>query len=625
MSDFLWIKMLLHYCKQNREMTKSKHTPNYIRQRRRIEIDNLLVFSFTGNWIHFIVLFFIPFTSASQSIFLPSGHHWHDFAERMEIKSGQSSTEFHGMLQPFKIESLVEFLQKSDSLKPTSTDEKVIDHILQSNIEYTGLEGDSSIIDLPLNIYATPTNFLQFESENHFISINPVLHTSLGIESGSDDVIYVNSRGLELSGIINQKVGFYSFITDNQARFPSWVNQKIDQQAGAIPGEGWNIPFGEGGYDFFTARGYIAFQATKNIGIQFGQDKNFQGFGKRSLILSDYGQNYLFLKINTKVGRFQYQNLFARLVDHPLRTYGSRRYDPKYMAAHTLSIKITPKFELGLFENVIFGRTDTIAPRTFDAHYLNPIIFYRAVEHHIGDPDKIALGTSWRWILPFNTALYGQIYIDDFHIGDIRKDIDSLFVRVGLRNERKYEEFASFRNKFGVQLGVKFIDFLTIKNLNVRFEANRVRPFTYAHYATDGSGLRPASSYSHYSQALAHPLGANFGEMILETQWQPHHNIILSNIFFWGKQGMDVNRENLGQNILNDYTTRQGDYGHIFLQGQLRYWLMANTRLSWQFRPNAWIDIIYTARNEQFDGDNTNTNTLSIGIRLNSVLRNHWF
>ncbi len=566
----------------------------------------------------------------SQSVFLPSNHHWHEFIQRMEIKNGESSGQFHEMIKPLPAKAMIEFLEKTDSSSGqlTRTDHSIIQNIIQQNIEWTKKTSDSSDISLPWNLYETPSDFYRKISEDFFVVINPVIDLKYGREEGSDVWNYQNTRGIELRGMINNKVGFYSFVTDNQARFPVYVNKKINDQQGAIPGEGWNIPFGDRGYDFFSARAYIAFQATKNIGVQFGQDRNFLGSGKRSLLLSDYSQNYLFLKVNTIAGKFHFQNLFARLVDFPLRTYGGRMFDPKYMAAHTLSIKISPQFEIGFFENVVFGRSDTLSKRNFDVHYLNPLIFYRAAEHHTGDPDKIAIGTTWRWITPWKMALYGQVYIDDFHVGDIRNDIDSLLVRTGLRNERKFDNYASFRNKFGLQAGMQFADFMRIKNLDLRLEANRVRPFAYSHYATDGSEARPAASYSHYSQALAHPLGANFGEFILQTTWRPNADLLFQAHLFWAQQGMDEEDINYGQNIFRDYTTRQTDYGHIFLQGIPRYWMMTDISASWQIRPDVWLDASYTLRNERNEFDQTvdeNSGMFFLGIRVNAVKRNHWF
>ncbi|MEI2709900.1 MAG: hypothetical protein V9E96_12960 [Chitinophagaceae bacterium] len=60
---------------------------------------------------------------------------------------------------------------------------------------------------------------------------------------------------------------------------------------------------------------------------------------------------------------------------------------------------------------------------------------------------------------------------------------------------------------------VKYIDAFGIKNLDVQVETNVVRPFMYA--STDSF-----SSYNHYNQPLAHPLGANFKEYIGIVRYQ---------------------------------------------------------------------------------------------------------
>ena len=563
----------------------------------------------------------------SQSTYLPSGHEWHHFIQRLEIKSGRSSEQFHFALKPLERKAMMEFLQQADTAigRITPTDKRMIHFIGQSNAEWSDAVSDSSQRTWTGPFYKTPSDLFRYHDEELFLVINPVLHLSMGQESGVSLNPYINTRGLEVRGIINQKVGFYSYLADNQARFPMHVREKIQRQEGAIPGEGWNIPFGDGGHDFFTARGYIAFQATENIGLQFGQDRNMLGYGQRSLILSDYSNNYLFLKINTRIWHFHYQNLFARLVDWPLRTFGGRMFDAKYMAAHTLSVNLSPRFQLGVFENVVFGRSDLNSQRSFELHYLNPVIFYRAMEHHIGDPDKVSLGLFWRWIAGHRIAFYGQVYADDFHIGDIKYDLDHYLHTLGLRQERKHEQHASFRHKFALQQGLHWVDFLGLDNLDIQLEGNWVRPFVYTHYDVDGSGLRPAASYTHYSQALAHPLGANFREMLFVARYQPHLNWQFRASLFSAHQGMDSLGIHMGSNIFSDYTTRVGDYGHTFLQGEPRNWLMLGMEAAWQLRPNAWLELSYTLRNEDFMDTSTNAHIFMIGLRANALRREHWF
>jgi len=585
-------------------------------------------YSFPRFIIFFLLILAIAHRALPQSTYLSSGHPWHDFVQRMEIKTGSSAHTFHFALRPLERKAIMDFLLHVDSTQGhlSRVDRQMIATIRSSNAEWDHHAiADSNRRPVMKYFYRRPSDFFRYQDDDLFLVINPVMHVEMGRETDRDLWLYQNTRGLELRGMINRKVGFYSYLADNQARFPQYVDQKIQQQRGAIPGEGWNIPFGDKGYDYFTARGYIAFQATKNIGLQFGQDRSFTGFGQRSLLLSDYANNYLFLKLNTHIWRFHYQNSYARLVDYPWRKHGGRMYDPKHMVAHTLSIKLSERFQLAFFESVVWGRSDTLSRRGIEPHYLNPVIFYRAVEHHIGDPDKVSLGLSWRWIAGRRIAMHGQLYLDDFLLSDVRNDMDSLWVYLGLRSQRKYDDFASFRNKFGLQLGLNHVDLLGIQNLDLTVEGNWVRPFTYSHYDTSGARLAPPASYSHYGQPLAHPLGANFRELLAAVQYRPHADWLFNATLVTARQGVDSAGINFGSNIFRDYTNREGDYGHTFLQGRLRRSLLMQAGISWQWMPNMWLDARYMVRNEETGPLDQRSGIFMLGVRINADRREHWF
>ena len=132
-------------------------------------------------------------------------------------------------------------------------------------------------------------------------------------ESNNDETIFYNKRGVTARGVIANRIGFSTTITDNQERGPLFFQSRVNNFH-AVPGVGFYKTFKTTGYDYFDARGYVTFNATKYIDFQFGYDKNFIGDGYRSLFLSDFGDSYLFLKINTKIWKFNYQNLFMELM-----------------------------------------------------------------------------------------------------------------------------------------------------------------------------------------------------------------------------------------------------------------------------------------------------------------------
>ena len=102
-----------------------------------------------------------------------------------------------------------------------------------------------------------------------------------------------------------------------------------------------------------------------------------------------------------------------------------------------------------------------------------------------------------------------------------------------------------------------------------------MRPYTYSHNDT-------VANYSHYNQPLAHPLGANFLELIGILRYQPAYrwNIEVKCIYY--KQGLDSAGENFGSNILLNYNTRPREYGFYIYSGVPATVVNATAYLSYQ-------------------------------------------
>jgi hypothetical protein len=94
--------------------------------------------------------------------------------------------------------------------------------------------------------------------------------------------------------MIANKIGFSASIVDNQERDPMYV-QAWENKFKSVPGAGYYKDFKGTGFDYFDARGYFTFNITKYIDVAFGYDRNFIGNGYRSLFLSDFSNNILFL------------------------------------------------------------------------------------------------------------------------------------------------------------------------------------------------------------------------------------------------------------------------------------------------------------------------------------------
>jgi hypothetical protein len=379
------------------------------------------------------------------------------------------------------------------------------------------------------SFYKTKANLLEVNTKDFFLAVNPILQLQLGKESGNDATLFLNKRGVSVRGLIANNIGFSSFITENQERGPVYFQERVSQLR-AVPGTGFYKGFKGTGVDYFDARGYVTFNATKYIDFQLGYDKNFIGNGYRSLFLSDWGNSYLFAKINTRIWKLNYQNIFMELMPQ-FRKSGDNLLPRKYAAMHHLSMNVTKWLNVGLFEGVIFGRQNH-----FDFQYLNPIIFYRHIEGTVGSPDNAVAGLDFKANVANKLQFYGQILLDEFVLKQVKNNP------------------TSWVNKFGIQAGVKYIDALGVKNLDLQLETNRVRPFTYSHYDT-------IANYTHYNQPLAHPLGANFQEVIgiIDYQPAPKWSVYARAIYY--KQGLDTTGGNAGGNIFKNYNTRLSNDG----------------------------------------------------------------
>lgn len=445
--------------------------------------------------------------------------------------------------------------------------------------------------------YKTPANFLEVDKKGFYLRVNPILHVRVGRDDFQDGFTFQNTRGFTLRGGIDGKVFFETNLRENQSRFPSFYERSILNN-NALPGAGFyklfDTPFGGAGqsYDYLTSQGYVGFQISKHLQVQFGHGRQFIGDGVRSLFLSDYANDYFFMKLSTNIWRFKYQTIFGELGAISTKDIpGDELIPKKYFAAHHLSLNLFKNFQVGIFETVVYNRE-----QMFELQYLNPVILYRTVEGIIGSPDNVLLGVNAKWNIKKQFSLYGQFLLDEFKF-------DELLV----------ERNGWWGNKFGIQAGVKWIDAAGIDNLDAQYEYNFVRPYTYAHRDS-------LASYSHNNQSLAHPLGANFSEHIFVLRYQPKAKLSLTAKAIRYKKGMDENGQNWGGDILLPYSTRVQNYENEVGQGAASTVFMGLFRASYQAKHNLYLDFTYTYRNEEnisstFSGT---SNYVSLGLRLNT-------
>jgi hypothetical protein len=546
------------------------------------------------------------YTAQAQSDFIILGNRQYDVVERLEVLLKNDTVLNLSSIKPYSRKIVTERLENAlrlaneGKLQLSQIDRYNIEMVLKDNFEYRSGYGDSvlKIKDIfSKKVFNNPA-YIGIKQGDFSAYITPYLRFGRGNDNNlPGDALFTNVRGVGIRGTITKGVGYYGFLFENQERAPLYV-QQYQQRFNAVPGEGYyKSGYRGNGYDIFNARGGIMFKAAKGIDMQFAFDKVFIGNGYRSLILSDFSNNQLFLKINARFWKMNYHLHFAQLVDQfPPGPDGLR--PRKFMAYHQVNILAKKWLDIGFYENVMFSRSNG----SFDLTYLNPLIFYRAAEIQNGSPDKVTMGINAK-ANPFkNTQLYMQFVLNEFVLGE-------------LTNPSR----GSNRNKYAFQLGAKMMNVAGIRNLDVQAEYNFIRPFTYQHWDSSGT-------FTHYNQELAHPMGAGLREFIGIVRYQPIKKLLFTARLIHTYQGQDSAGLNFGANPRRIYIDAPRQTGFFVGSGIAATTVQANIMATYELLPNLFIDANYAIRNvSRINAANFNTTMYNVTVRLNMGRREFEF
>ena len=354
------------------------------------------------------------------------------------------------------------------------------------------------------------------------------------------------------------------------------------------------------------AEAYLSYSPTSYLNIQFGHGKNFIGDGYRSLLLSDVASPSPFLKLSTKFWKIKYTNTWMWLKDVRPEATNDKAFLTKYMANHYLSWNVSKRFNLGLFESVLWTNSND---RGFDINYLNPIIFYRAIEFETGQgAGNAVLGATAKYKVNDNINVYGQFVLDEFSLGDIKG------------GEK------SWKNKYGYQIGAKYYNAFKVKNLFLQLEYNRVRPYTYSHNTI-------VLNYGHNNQPMAHLWGANFSEAVLIGRYHYKRWYADAKLVF-GARGLDFNDGtddfSYGGDIYRDYNDRPFDAGVEIGQGIKANIFHAEIQSGYVLNPATNLKLFANVSYRSFSPNATtittfNNSTVWFNLGLKTDLFNWYF
>jgi hypothetical protein len=267
-----------------------------------------------------------------------------------------------------------------------------------------------------------------------------------------------------------------------------------------VPGMGRVKDFKNQDYDYAMATASITWLATRFLTIKLGNDKDFLGFGYRSILLSDNAFNYPHLKLdfwfaNRKLKYTLNYTLLQDLVRLPKGDTPESLFERKMGAFHNLSYMPNRKVSLGIYSGTILPENVKDSVNNYYLDAFNPIFLINPI---INNPQYInRLGFHFSWQIWKNGRAY-------FEFADNPADWNQASFLAGF----------STRN-------------LLIPRLDLTLE-----------YTSNNSTYNAAPNqnitnlYSHYSQSLAHVLGSGFKEIYarLSYDYQRVHFLLALNI-----------------------------------------------------------------------------------------------
>ena len=437
--------------------------------------------------------------------------------------------------------------------------------------------GTGFVRDFAPVLYRDGQHFFSARDDGYAVQAEPLFYFAYGrarqSAAGNRDAtapVWQNTRGARVGGHVGDYVFFETELRENQRRDPAALRPPFDRVGETAPRLGNTRFVGGDTYDYFRATGTVGFR-SRFFEVRLGRDRAHLGPGQTSLVLSDYGPAFDQLQLRTSFWRVQYVNIFASMTDPtPLPVEGGDENIPnKFGAFHRLGLTLPGGVKLGLFESVIFAPDASEQTRLdIEPAYVNPIIFYRAVERDLGSPDNVLLGADASWTTPLRgLQVYGQFMIDEFVVDEIFTD--------------------SWRNKYGLLLGARLdglpLETLALGELSLAFEYARLRPYLYTH-------RDPSTSYTHYNDLLGHPAGPNAEDLALFARYRPTPRLEAGlNVAYTRRGRAPGDTLNVGADPLVSFDTRSSSEAP-FLGGVRQNRWLVEARAGYELLPDLFVE-----------------------------------
>lgn len=430
--------------------------------------------------------------------------------------------ESKGLLPHYSLSSLP--LQRSEIIKALEQIRKNAGNLSQTEIsvlqkyetEFQISQRDNAVIFFSLSDSTQVLSTEMFGNREKFIyhyrdSLNQVSLSPLGsIESiikfeedkPNRDVIFGN-LGVRLFGTIDGTLGYYLQATNGVILSGEKILAQEDKKLRK------NIKFIDLNSDFDFSESHVRYQNNWFYAIM-GRETKLLGAGlNQRLIVSDNAPPFDAVSLGAKFSNFEYRFTQAGIIGLPTDQFTvgiGLKIPDKYASFHRFALK--PEWgEIAFWEAILYSG------RNFDLAYLNPLSFFKSLEHALRDRDNSIMGMDATIRPVKNLQVKGTYFLDDIKFSEIGKGYWS--------------------NKSAWNIAV--ISSLPL-NLDFGLEYTRIEPYTFSHF-------NPQNSYTNDSLLIGSYLKPNSEEWAAKIQ------------YWWGNRypiAINISYSRHGDNIVND-------------------------------------------------------------------------
>ncbi len=499
-----------------------------------------------------VILFFICNLGYAQEDNIPLSNPVYDYLKIMSVKQviGSIDDDVPNLSRGRVINFLEQIDEKSDEL--SSVEKKFL---AKYKLEFFPeertpenttqlIDGDGKLSRRAADIFSDKKKyFYTYEKDENYLYVDLFgnLIFAKEFKPDSDSVAYLFDGGFRFQGTMFKHLGYnLMFQKGAISKSPSLainVDPRLRNDYKFLENYD-NIQ----SYDFNG--GYLRYKTSPmegmDISAQIGREQLKFGFGYgERLALSGNAPDMDFLKFNFKYGIINFTSITASTVG-PFNRNLDSNYS-KYWAANMLKLSFPELFDVGMGDMVIYSRA-------LDLGYLNPLIFYKFVEHSLQDRDNGLIFFDFQSHFLKNVQFQANFFMDENFIGQL-------------------SDLNRFNNKIAYQLGTYLYEPANIRNLSLIFEYTKIRPFVYTH-------VNPKNTYTSYTEILGNSIGPNADELRLNAIYNFSDRLQLDLLFRKIRKGnniYDANGnlvKNVGGDVFQEYRYNIDPEDMYFLDGE---------------------------------------------------------